>query len=115
MVIEISSADLSILRDRIFSKQQFEIILLDGNIMKHILSSLFTPSWDIHNFWSPLECIGLWNTVTLALFLFYTFFYLFLVFFTMSFSASVFPSTSDKLESKSATLAGSYTALNMAF
>lgn len=44
MVIEISSADLSIVRDRIFSKQQFEIILLDGNIMKHILSSLFTPS-----------------------------------------------------------------------
>lgn len=67
------------------------------------------------NFWSPFECIGLWNTATLALFLFYTFFYLFLVFFTMSFSASVFPSTSDKLESKSATLAGSYTALNMAF
>lgn len=68
------------------------------------------------NFWSPFECIGLWNTATLALFLFYTFFYLFHVFFfTMSFSASVFPSTSDKLESKSATLAGSYTALNMAF
>ena len=44
MVIEISSADLSIVRDRIFSKQQFEIILLDGNIMKHILSSLFKPS-----------------------------------------------------------------------
>lgn len=68
------------------------------------------------NFWSPFECIGLWNTATLALFLFYTFFYLFHVFFfTMSFSASVFLSTSDKLESKSATLAGSYTALNMAF
>ena len=57
MVIEISSADLSIVRDRIFSKQQFEIILLDGNIMKHILSSLFTPSWDIHNLQNLLKLL----------------------------------------------------------
>lgn len=59
MVIEISSADLSIVRDRIFSKQQFEIILLDGNIMKHILSSLFTPSEifiTIEVPWSALVC-----------------------------------------------------------
>lgn len=81
--------------------------------LRHLeISITYKTCW---NFWSPFECIGLWNTATLALFLFYTFFYLFHVFFTMSFSASVFLSTSDKLESKSATLAGSYTALNMAF